>query len=172
MNYGEFARRRDHVDPASLTYSSNNSTGTFVEHMRARPDPDRDLVDLDEPEGCIFEADYGVPLLLLITLLQSEELKVPQHFSPFPLPIAFQTAESHEERLFQDKICWSGSEFSFIFPFDKGRLQRDDFQSPEGSMFNSGQAHYCVWWATGQLVRGVLPLVSMFHVSSLDNSCS
>ena len=46
-----------------------------------------------------------------------------------------------------------GSEFSFEFPFNKGRKQRDNFDQPEASKFFPGQAHYCVWWAMGQLVR-------------------
>lgn len=80
-NYSEFAKSRDHVDPQSLTYSNTNNTGPFAKRLRGKPDPNQDLVDIDEPEGCIFEADEGVPILLLITKLQSKELQVPWHFS-------------------------------------------------------------------------------------------
>jgi hypothetical protein len=45
--------------------------------LRVKPHPDGILLVIDAPDGCIFEADYGVPVLLLITKLQSKELQVP-----------------------------------------------------------------------------------------------
>lgn len=57
--------------------------------------------------------------------------------------------------LLQEEIANAGSEFSFYFPFNKGRKERDNFQQPEGSMFYPGQAHYCVWWSLGQLVSSL-----------------
>ena len=42
--------------------------------MRQKPSTEHGLVEIDEPEGCIFEADKGVPVLVLITKLQSEQL--------------------------------------------------------------------------------------------------
>ena len=75
MDYLTFALDRDKVDPDSLTYSNNNKTGTFQEHMRQDMSSNGDLQDLDEPEGCVFEADKGVLLLLSITQLQSEQLQ-------------------------------------------------------------------------------------------------
>jgi hypothetical protein len=85
IDYLAYARARDKVDPNSLTYSTKERVGTFKKHMRHRPSSDDKLEDLDEPEGTLFEADKGVALMLLITKLQCERLKVGPHrpFSKF-----------------------------------------------------------------------------------------
>jgi len=84
VDYAAFARKRDKVHPNSLTYSSEEKIGTFWKHMRHKRGSDgklpkrRDIQpkDLVEREGCIFEADKGVPLMLLLTKLQREQLQV------------------------------------------------------------------------------------------------
>ena len=87
VDYHHFAKLRDQVDPRSPTYSNNNDTGPLKAYMKRQPDPERGLVDLNHPDGCIFEAERGVPLLLLVTKLQSEELKVGP---PFPSALLSQ----------------------------------------------------------------------------------
>ena len=49
--------------------------------MHQKPSPGHELGDIDEPEGCIFEAGKGVPVLILVTKLQSEELQVSLYLS-------------------------------------------------------------------------------------------
>jgi hypothetical protein len=62
--------------------------------MERHPDPQRGLVHLNHPNGCIFEANRGVPLYLLVTKLQSEELKVcsPLIHPPFSHKIYSETS--------------------------------------------------------------------------------
>jgi len=106
-------------------------------------------VDIDEPEGCIFEADGGLPLLILVTKLQSKKLQVgPHHLSPSWQPLSHQS-------LLQDDVVKAGSEFSQTYPFEMRRNLCDKFQHPQDSQFKSGQAHLCVWWALGQQVSAV-----------------
>jgi hypothetical protein len=77
------------VDPHSLTYSNNNNVGPLKNYMKRQPDLQCGLVDLDHPDGCIFEAERGVPLVLQVTKLQSEELKV--SWPPFPSTVLSQS---------------------------------------------------------------------------------
>ncbi len=85
-DYKAYGKAKDKVDPHSLTYSNLENVGAFEKHMHQKPDPRCDLVELDEPEGCVFEADRGVPLLILITKLQSEKLKVGPCYPNKPSP--------------------------------------------------------------------------------------
>jgi hypothetical protein len=161
VDYHHFAQQKDKVDPDSLTYSNDKDLGRLKNYMKRQPDPHRGLVDLDHPDGCIFEAERGVPLYLLVTKLQSEELKV--CMVPFSV--------SHSLTKFTQRgVVDHGSQFSFEFPFDEARVQRDDWAQPDGSEFLPGQAHYSVWWAMGQLVR--TPLHSFRPLYSYNNSHS
>ena len=54
VDYHHFAKLRDQVDPRSPTYSNNNDTGPLKAYMKRQPDPERGLVDLNHPDGCIF----------------------------------------------------------------------------------------------------------------------
>jgi hypothetical protein len=76
-DYREFAQSRDQVAPQSLTYSNDNDGGSFRRYMRVQPDLNAPLDVINSPDGCIFEADYGVPVILVVTELQSESLLVP-----------------------------------------------------------------------------------------------
>jgi hypothetical protein len=76
-DYRKFAQSRDQVDPQSLTYSNDNDGGSFRHYMRVPPDLNAPLDVINSPDGCIFEGDYGVPMVLLVTKLQSERLLVP-----------------------------------------------------------------------------------------------
>ena len=80
-DFKAFAEVKDRVDPKSKTYSNPKNIGTLKNFMRQKPSPGLELVDIDEPEGCIFEADKGVPVLILVTKLQSEELQVSLYLS-------------------------------------------------------------------------------------------
>jgi hypothetical protein len=80
VDYLAYARARDQVDPDSLTYSNKNTPGTFENHMRHKPPAGHTPEELDEAEGCMFEADRGVGLMLKITKLQPEPLKVRAHY--------------------------------------------------------------------------------------------
>lgn len=86
------------MDPDSLTYSSHENIGAFGKYMRQKPSTEHGLVEIDEPEGCIFEADKGVPVLVLITKLQSEQLKVDPFFPYlqvwYPEPLLFPTRKT------------------------------------------------------------------------------
>ena len=152
VDYATYAKAKDKVDPTSLTYSNEEKVGSLKNHIHQEQDPPSSLVDIDEPEGCIFEADGGLPLLILVTKLQSKKLQVGLHHlsSPswHPRPLSYQS-------LLQDDVVRAGSEFSQTYPFETRRNLHDKFQHPEDSPFKSGQAHLCVWWALGQQVSAV-----------------
>jgi hypothetical protein len=62
-----------------MTYSNNNNVGSFKDWLRKPPHPGPDRVLLRHPDGCTFEADRGVPLVLVVTKLQEEIEKVRGH---------------------------------------------------------------------------------------------
>src|SRR5260370_37426680 len=101
----------DRVPVDYATYAkSKDKVGSLKNHILQEQDPSPSLVDIDEPEGCIFEADGGLPLLILVTKLQSKKLQVgPHHLSPSWQPLSHQS-------LLQDDVVKAGSEFSQTYP--------------------------------------------------------
>ena len=98
IDYASFSNAKDKVDPLSPTYLNTEDVGMFSEHMREGLDPKKDLVDLDKLEGTLFEGDNSIPLLLLITKLQTAEYQVcPQ--SPSNDKLQFTIYFSSREKL-------------------------------------------------------------------------
>lgn len=122
VNYSDFAKSKDQVDPQSLTYSNNNNSGTLEDHLRSKPDPNQDLVDIVEPEGCIFEADDGVPLLLVITKSQPMKLKA---CPPFSIHCPISQRIHFFRRILQTQVLSSRS----IFPSTRDEKKETTFNS-------------------------------------------
>ena len=90
--------------------------------MRSKPDPNQDLVNIEEPEGCIFEADNGVPLLLVITKSQPRNLKA---CPPFSIHCPISQRFGFFRRKLQTLVLSSPS----IFPSTRDEKKETTFNS-------------------------------------------